>query len=102
MRALGDPREANLEAGPSREFTFTVSDASRCVRVLAAASAGVHAIELELLDEAGYSYGRNAQNASFALVGAHGPVCVLAGNYRVMARARAGAGRIAVALYQVE
>jgi len=103
MHPLGAERAAPLGDGASREFAFAVADASRCVRVLAAASAGLRALELELVDESGYSYGRESPSGSLALLGPHGPVCVRqSGSYRVLARARAGQGEIAVQLYQVE
>jgi hypothetical protein len=104
MRALKPaPESAALHAGERREFTFTVDDTSRCVRVLAAFGAALRDVELELLDAEGRAYGRISAQRSFALLGPNGPLCVAqAGTVRVAARAQAGSGQAALQLYQVE
>jgi hypothetical protein len=95
--------EATLRAGESREFLFTIADASRCVRALGAFAPELRDLELQLFDGEGASLGRDSRQSSFALVGRGGPVCVKeAGRYRVTARAHAGQGAAAVQLYQVD
>ncbi len=94
---------ASLRAGERGAFDFQVQDATRCVRGLAAFAPTLRSVELELLDAAGRSYARVTRDSAFALIGAHGPVCLPApGRYRVTARAQDGEGSVAVKLYQVE
>lgn len=95
--------EATLGAGESREFVFTIADASRCVRALGAFAPELRDLELQLFDVEGNALGRDSRQSSFALIGRDGPVCVKeAGRYRVTARAHAGQGAAAVQLYQVD
>ena len=104
MRALlPAPALATLPAGSTRELTFAVTDVSRCVRVLSVGGDGVEQLELELLDGAGFSYGRNSRGNPLAMVGARGNVCLKsAGAHRAIARVLAGHGQVALQAYQVE
>ena len=95
--------QAALRAGEQAQFDFEVKDATRCVRGLAAFAPALRGVELDLVDAAGRSYAHANRDGAFALIGAHGPVCLpAAGRYRITARAQDGEGVVVVALHQVE
>lgn len=104
MSALGDkPERLSLAANAAGLYSFSIADASRCIRALAVATPSVEALELELLDDANHSYGIDARAGTFAMVGVDGVVCLKSpGRYRARVRARRGSGDVSVRVYQAD
>lgn len=92
---------AVLSKGKRAKLSFSLDDADKCVRVVAAGGPGVRDLALSLEDEKGHVYGRDALQGPFALVDDGGPVCLPAkGTYRAVVRVREGSGRVALRVYR--
>jgi hypothetical protein len=90
-----------LEAGRANEFAFSVQDATGCIRAMAAGSATLREVELEVLDADGNVLGADTLLGSVALANLGGPICLAKpGRYRVVVRAREGQGVVALAVWQ--
>jgi hypothetical protein len=100
---LPKPAAVQLVSGRTQEIAFSITDASRCVRAIAAGDQNVTDLELSVVDEAGQSFGQDELSGSVALALGHGPFCVpRPGNYRALLRAPTAAGRAVVQVWQAE
>jgi hypothetical protein len=98
---LGDPAVRAIAPGERYEIPLAVDDPARCLRVIAAADAGVADVELSLLDPAGRSLAADELPGSFALVGTRGPVCPAApGPHRVVVVVRGRRADVAVQVWR--
>jgi hypothetical protein len=79
------------------EQSLVVPRAGLCVRAIAAGSSQISELTLEII-EADRVSAEHTLPARFALLGARGPVCLGAGSYRVVARARNGSGNVLLEL----
>lgn len=97
------PRVAALSTGGTLAVPFSVTDASRCLRVGAAAAAGVQELELALVDSADRVLGAAQLAGGVAVANRDGPICVPSpGEYRALVRAVQGTGEVFLQVWQAE
>ena len=100
---LGEAAKLTLAQGQSRDVSFTVSDGSGCLRVVAVGGRGVGDLDLSIAEADGAVLGKDDLPAPFALVTPGGPVCVdRPGSYRAVLGMKRGAGDVLVQVYQAK
>lgn len=98
-----EPLVVDLHPSQARDLPFTVTDPSKCLRLIAAGGTGVEDIELSLVDRAGRTLAKDEYAASFSVLSADGSVCVAApGTYRALLKMVRGEGKVAVQAWRTK
>jgi hypothetical protein len=97
---VSEPIVVRIASEASHEITFQVEDPTKCVRVVAAAGAGAVDLDLGLVDPGGSVLARDDLQASFALIGAAGPVCSVAGPHRVTVTLHGSSAEVAIGVWR--
>lgn len=89
--------EVELTEGQRKDVPFTVTDAGKCVRLVAVGDGSVHDIELRLLDREDGEHGKDTLPGRIALANPRGPICLPEpGLYRAAVEVSRGKGKVRV------